>query len=410
MAIELVVASAMRQTCRVLEYCSCSYSSADTSNRITAFRGYFPNSESFNQVLALIAATHAMSFYSLTLQHGVPFQPVNIRAHNDPISLLGKILNQNSHSYTKLDDLLEIGQNLVSAGLTNSIANENAEHPGEATPERRRTNTRRRVTAMAIESALAAEDFDTAFSYVVNRLSPLATSSLGPPESQDVGFITQDDISWRAAYQVGRYCHAQEKGCSALRRVEQRMELLCQALLLAPPFALSEILAVWRRCEDEISALIAREAKEEERWDDKGDRKVPGGFSEDSSPPSPKARVQNRAALVEEAPMGLFDVARGAAAALSKNAFPLRSSQDLGVAVPPTSSHKGVRGITSRCNSESRSLGEIDTQGRVRKRDMVSSMVTGGLASGIGWVIGESASWIRGLPNVATGAPSVRQE
>ena len=73
--------------------------------------------------------------------------------------------------------------------------------------------------------------------------------------------------------------------------------------------------------------------------------------------------------------MGLFDVARGAAQAFSKNAFPLKGAAG--------SSASGV--IRERPASM---MSDDSGEGRVRKRDMVASAVTGGLASGIGWVIG----------------------
>ena len=336
-----------------------------------------------------------MSFYSLTLQHGVPFQPVNIRAHKDPISLIGKVLDQNTHSYTKLDDLLEIGQNLAAAGLTHSMQAHVSNVLKEETPELRGIYVKRRITAMAIEASLAEGDFDTAYSYVINRLSP-PDQPFSVPDSPDISLKMDDDISWRAAYEAGRYCPVLKKGPSALRRLEQRMELLSQALLLAPSSALSDVLIVWQQCEEEMTLLIARETEEEERWDDKGDRRVPGAFSGDSSPIIQKAREPNRAALNEEAPMGLFDVARGAAAALSKNAFPLRSGQNSGVATPIRASHDRGLSLASGGGSESGNQSVMDSEGRIRKRDMVSNMVTGGLASGIGWVIGESISTASG--------------
>ncbi|MCJ1467238.1 hypothetical protein MMC07_005861 [Pseudocyphellaria aurata] len=352
---------------------------------------YFPQSKWFNEVLALLSATHAMSFYSLTLQHGVPFQPVNIRAHKDPISLVGKILDQNAHSYTKLDDLLEIGQNLASAGLSLSIPNHDSVSSGGNTPAQI-LYVRRRVTAMAIEAALIEEDFDTAYSYVINRLSPpdplknpLKTNE---PGSLHTSYELNDDISWRAAYQAGCHRPIRQSGPSALRRLEQRMELLSQALLLAPSSALSEVLMVWRQCEEDMASLIAQEAEEEKKWDDRGDRRVPGGFSGDSSPVNQKPREPNRGALNEEAPMGLFDVARGAAAALSKNAFPLRRPRQSGSGNSGHTSHESPLHAASIGGSESGNPTAMDQEGRVRKRDMVSNMVTGGLASGIGWVIG----------------------
>ena len=327
-----------------------------------------------------------MSFYSLTLQHGVPLQPVNIRAHQDPLSLIDKILDQNPRSYTKLDDLIEIGENLVNAGLgqdagpTSLVETEANQEPLAA---------KRRITGMAIEAALADEDFDTAYSYIINRLSPSNVSNSDASTSFSSSASEGDDVSWRAAYQAGRHRPNRSTGPSSLRRLEQRMELLSQALLLAPPSALTEILSVWRRCEDEMGLLITKEAEEEQRWDDKGDRRLPGEFSGDSSPFVQKPRDPSRAAANEEAPMGLFDVARGAAAALSKNAFPLRNPGAGAPASTIRESHHRPLTTMSAGGSDAESLSAKDGEGRIRKRDMVSSMVTSGLTSGIGWVIGK---------------------
>ena len=382
----------------VLSAAFSAYDAASNGNRtrggvrkaseiISTFRNYFPRSINFAQTTALLSATHAMSFYSLTLQHGVPFQPVNIRAHKDPMSLIGKILSQNPRSYSHLDNLLEIGQDLVMAGLTDNIQDSLAASHTQRDPKQQALNARRRITRMAIEAALSEDDFDTAYSYVVNRLAadqprPNTTDSLqGSP-------TVQDDTSWRAAFAAGRY-PTSNTGNSALRRLEQRMELLSQALLLAPSSALSEVLTVWQKCEQQVTALIAKETEEEKKWDEKGDRKVPGEFAADASPISQNARDPSRSALVEEAPMGLFDMARGAAATLSKNAFPLRETQKT-ASKYGKSSHDRPMSSTSNGSSDEGSVGGAGGPGRVRKRDMVSSMVTGGLASGIGWVIGES--------------------
>ena len=368
-----------------------SYDAASNGNRtrggvrkaseiISTFSGYFPDSERFAQTAALLSASHAMSFYSLSLQRGVPFQPVNIRAHKDPMSLIGRILDQNPRSYTHLDDLLEIGRNLVAAGLSQPEAT----NQGWPSSENAFTNARRRITRMAIEAALAEEDFDTAYSYVVNRLSSASQSTKGAtPE-------IRDDISWRAAYAAGRYPMSNSEG-SAIRRLDQRMELLAQALLLAPPSALSEILQIWQHCELRLTELIAKDAAEDETWDKKT-QQVPGGFSAGDSRAMQRARDPARSALQEEAPMGLFEVARGAASALSKHAFPLHGPQRAGIA---TTAKERPGSMGSMEGSESDGGGAEGT-GRLRKRDMVSNMVTGGLASGIGWVIGESyLQWIR---------------
>ncbi|KAF2400211.1 secretory pathway Sec39 [Trichodelitschia bisporula] len=243
-----------------------TYDSASNGNRhrgalarasatLTSLRPFFPSSPPFARTEHLLAATHSLSFYSLSLPHGLPFRPVNIRASPDPIALLERLLSQNPGAYTRLDDLLSIGAHLAAA----------------ADPEIEGRGTERRVTAMAIEAALREDDFETAYSYVVNRLgvSPGATSDA---EGKDA-----DDLSWRAALAAGR--HRAPPTSSAgppSRRLEQRLELLSQALLLAPPSAVIEILTAWRKAEEELTALAAQDDDVNVR-DTTG---MPGGFME----------------------------------------------------------------------------------------------------------------------------------
>lgn len=374
----------------VMDVALAAYDAASNGNRmrggirkasdiISTFREQFPQSRRCAQISALLSATHAMSFYTLSLQHGVPFRPVNIRAHGDPVSLIGKILDQNPRSYTHLDDLLQIGDDLVAASLAQQNKEDQMSAMEEDFPIAQINTAKRRITRMAIEAALAEDDFDTAYSYVVNRLGMADQLDQRNPTA------TRDDHSWRAAYAAGRYPSVHSSS-SALRLLEQRMELLSQALLLAPAPALSEILLVWQQCEEQMMSHVAKEAHEEEIWDKKGSQRVPGGFIAEASPIMQKARDPTRGALQEEAPMGLFEVARGAASALSKNAFPLRGSQR---SEAPKSKARPLS-IGSWEGGDSDGDGSaVEGQNRVRKRDMVSHMVTGGLASGIGWVIGK---------------------
>lgn len=307
------------------------------------------------------------------------------------------MLDQNSKSYTKLEDLLDIGRNFVKAGLLCPADGEQAD-----SIDRQLALTERRIIAMAINSALAEGDFDTAYSYVVNRLSQLNSGSSTTPE---------DDITWKAAYQAGRADLRSSSGASEVRRLEQRMELLSQALLLAPVSEIQDILSTWRACEAEMNVLLTKESEEEERWNERGDRKLPGQFSPDGFSPEPQQapRESTRNAMNEEAPIGLFDVARGAAAALSKTAFPLRSPRSAKSTRSVQSNVVSQQSLNSSTSSLLGSFGggsqhgtpggvggggsESGDGGRVRKRDMVSNMVTGGLASGIGWVLGELLSY-----------------
>ncbi|GIC93945.1 secretory pathway Sec39 family protein [Aspergillus udagawae] len=363
---------------------------------LQAFQPHFPTSVTLKQIQALIAATHALSFYSLTLQHGVPFQPVSIRVHPDPLSLIEKVLDQNPKSYTKLDDLLSIGRNLVEAGLPTGSSEDHESHFG-ATPTSREdavVTAERRVMSLAISSALSSNDFGTAYSYILTRLTP---PSLLPTASPLTNPNVKDDISWRAVYNAGRYrapVSTPEPSLQAqITQLSQRMELLSLALTLVPyPDPLPEILGAWRRCDEEMNVLRAQESAEEEIWDAKGDSltTLPGGFGptdteqdafDTKQQHARRVRAQRHRSHLEDAPMGLFEVARGAALALQKNAFPLRSAAS--AAASPDEMTPSSRARESHEESSPQSQ-----EGRVRKRDVVSNMVTGGLASGIGWVLG----------------------
>ncbi|KAJ5818639.1 hypothetical protein N7474_004230 [Penicillium riverlandense] len=377
---------------------------------LQAFQPHFPESTAFKQIRALIAATHSLSFYSLTLQHGVPFQPVSIRVHHDPLSLIETVLEQNAKSYTKLDDLLSIGRNLVASGVPSSTNFNNAEDALQQTPiseEHALVTAERRIISLAISSALNSNDFGTAYSYIVTRLTPpshLSTSSpLLTPST-----VIQDDISWRAVYNAGRYRSTTPISPaptlqSQINHLSQRSELLSLALALVPsPDPLPEILGAWRRCDEELSSLRAQEQQEEDLWDTLGDKNttlssVPGGFGPsdserdafDTEQQRAARRARARAAMPHshphEAPMGLFEVARGAALALHKNASSLRAASTAASphSAAPAAAHAGDG------DGDGRPLSPDDGgDGRVRKRDVVSNMVTGGLVSGLGWVLG----------------------
>ncbi len=280
----------------------------------------------------------------------------------------------------------------MAAGLTKSTQEDaGLDNPLED-QEKQSLAAERRIMGMAIEAALAEDDFETAYSYVVNRLAPFSQQpNSNAADANLASQSAQDDISWRAAYQAGRYrpSKSSEVPHTELRSVEQRMELLTQALLLAPQSALTEILAIWRRCEEEMNGLLAQESEEEERWDDRGDRKIPGDFSNTPSPVVERRRDPAKSASYEDAPMGLFDVARGAAAALSKSAFPLRNASGIGRTSAAAAGHqRAISGVSGGGSDSSSIAGGSDGDGRIRKRDMVGNMVAGGLASGIGWVLG----------------------
>lgn len=398
-------------TCKIL-HCQHALSRL-TFPSIAAFKPHFSNSTGFREATSLIAATHALSFYSLTLQHGVPFQPVSIRVSHDPLSLINKVLEQNPRSYTKLDDLIDIARNLVSAGLAYDSDDEVGSGDAETQAERlarRRKDAERRVTFMSVEASLREDDFETAYSYIVSRLTPAGADIKAPQDKPTTrGHFkrasrskntTEDDMSWRAAFLAGRYRPSTDS--PTLRRLEQRTELLSLALLLAPVSALTDILATWRRCEDEMTVLQRSQQQAEQEFDDRADKRLsgssalPGNFTVSGEQPelvlNQKRREMGRMGAAtqgnDDTPLSMFDLTRSAARAFSQNAFPLRSAT-------ARSSGEHERSMSMQGSTGSLTEGDRPTspeggegQQRVRKRDYVANVATSSLASGLGWVLG----------------------
>ncbi|KAK4147244.1 protein transport protein sec39 [Dichotomopilus funicola] len=308
------------------------------------------------RIEALLRATHSLGDYRLVLKQGEPFTPVVLRVHADPISIVGKILEQNPKSYTQLHDFLSLGTHMVEAGLT---------APTKITPltseeeSAHRLTASQRITAMCIDAALAEDDFETAYSYVVNRL----------PDTPNPASQTPDDYSWKAALQAGKYrrnAHTLPGSTTGIggglssanadvRHLEQRIECLATALRVAPVSDLQEIVNAFRRAEEELEVLVREEQAEEDEWDARGDSLVrpgsginhtsvmPGGFhnqtTTNSKPQPPRtflpsrapaphashasshARRPSRTAATDEdaAPMSLFDLSRASVLSAQRN-------------------------------------------------------------------------------------------
>ncbi|KAF2834732.1 secretory pathway Sec39 [Patellaria atrata CBS 101060] len=383
------------------------------SEVIATFRPHHPNSPSFARLDALLKATHALSFYSLTLQHGVPFAPVNIRAAADPVGLISKVLAQNPRSYTKVDDLVFIARNLVAAGLPAADEEDEDGQKGDDDKEmkRKQKKAEKRVMAMAVEASLAEEDFETAYSYVMNKLD------VTPEPSSHTSFNSDkaDEYSYRAAFLAGRHprpplSSSTSSTANLLRPLNQRLELLSRALLLAPADMLTEILQVWRKCEEEMLALEAAEEKEALGWDDRGEGKTAGmpgsfAFGEEVSGgrwhgvqtgnkrpeirgrwwdggantlTSPTA-AKHRRSSDDETPLSLFDLARGVTSGLGLG-------RSVGSLRDVARGRGDIGGYMEGMGKGDRG----DTGERVRRRDVVASAAMEGLAKGVGWVIGQS--------------------
>ncbi|KAJ0278446.1 hypothetical protein Brms1b_003589 [Colletotrichum noveboracense] len=345
---------------------------------------------------ALLKATHALSDYRLVLRQGEPFSPVVLRVHSDPVSIISKVLEQNPNSYTRIQDLADMGVNMVRAGLVDrvkkgaipQVQNDELAHIDAA---------QKRITAMCIEAALKEDDFETAYSYVANRLSGRADNSVSNATVQ-----LDDDWSWRAALQAGQYIRTARtvrpthlgnaSGNAEIRHLEHRIDCLATALRMAPPSQLQEILKTFRRCEEQLDSALKEEAAREAALDsaaDVGSHGMPGGFDSGPAirshrPYGNQARSTTAAAAKagDDAPMSLFDLSRATARAASRNFSALSTLQ------------QSVGGSKAPSIAESIASGDgeaHDDHPRARKRDQLRDAAMGTLTSGVGWLIGAPA-------------------
>ncbi|KAK3359345.1 Sec39 domain-containing protein [Lasiosphaeria hispida] len=352
------------------------------------------------KIEALLQATHALSEYRLVLKQGEPFTPVVLRVHTDPISIIDKILEQNPKSYTKIQNLISLGTGMVQAGLTLRDKHGNAKTLTEEEQERQCLTAERRITAMCIDTALTEDDFETAYSYVVNHLSTLSTTN-----------SEADEYSWKAALQAGKYrCTARTlrpthlgntSGNPEIRHLEQRIECLSTALRIAPAPTLQEIINAFRRAEEELEAAIKAEDEQEDAWDTAGDTiihsgNMPGGFNSSTTAfehrhsTSAKPAASSRRHQVEEAPMSLFDLSKASVMSAQRNLTALSSLQrSTGLSRSDT--------VTSNASTAERGIGSDGEDGaqnqakRARKRDQLREAAMGTLVSGVGWLVGAPA-------------------
>jgi len=307
--------------------------------------------------------------------------PVVLRVHPDPISIVGKVVEQNPKSYTRIQELLDVGIDMVAAGLTVRDKTGHSTLRPEQEPTQRAI-AEKRITAMCIDGALTEDDFETAYSYVVGRLAPAASPSTGS---------VADEWSWKAALQAGKYkrtarttrpTHLGTASANLeIRHLEQRIECLATALRVAPAATLQEILNSYRRCEEELDAAVQAEEATENAWDDAADEVyMPGGFGLSASRaggvPS-RARAaggggNQGASRGEDAPLSLFDLSRATARAAQRNLTALSSLQRSGQA---------------RLD-ESQAPHQEHGQQRARRRDQFREAAVGTLTSGVGWLIG----------------------
>ncbi|KAL2757143.1 hypothetical protein ACRALDRAFT_2088304, partial [Sodiomyces alcalophilus JCM 7366] len=370
---------------------------------ITAFRKTLPASlHKRQQFEYLLKAAHSLSRYRLVSKQDEPATPVFLRMHSDPISIIAKVLEQNPNGYTRIQDLLQMAYNMVKAGLPDNHW-PNGSANGGSSPniypwvEERLASTERRVTAMCIDAALREEDFETAYSYTVNRLTRDASSRHGLEARY------REDLAWRAALQAGQYTHSSRSippthlgtasGDPDIRHLQQRLECFSASLCMAPASQLQNILKSFCKCEKELDSALVEEIP---RGIDSGKEntrlhRLPEslGFTTAgaaemmlSSSARPDASTINKQAE-DIMPMSLFDLSRATARAASRNLSALSSLQQ--------SSNAGHVSLDVETIAEYGKVGDyLDDQHRerIRKRDQLREAAMGTLATSVGWLIG----------------------
>jgi hypothetical protein len=369
-------------TCKI-QNCSSAENQLTSRDSLQAFPDTLDGSLDKDQLEHLITVTHFMGSYRLVFKQGEPFKPVSLRVHGDPISIIGKILDQNPRSYTKIGDFIDMGKHMVRAGLT--VRNVDGQ------------------TALGAKQAVEEEDVAekrVVSMCMVTRLKVIAGPAHAPTpmlERRGTGLFAEppprviDNWSWRAALQAGKYRRTSQtikpthlgnsSGNPEIRHLEQRMDCLSQALRIAPKGQLQEILNVYRRCEEELESHIKREAEQEEEWDAQGDEQImPGGYA------AAPAKKTSSSRATEEAPMSLFDLSR-ASMARAQNGFSALSMLK-GNNTTSEKSRNVSRESTGSGGSTLNSSTDSMQRAPIRKRDQLKNAAVGGLASGVGWLIG----------------------
>lgn len=366
---------------------------------LKAFPKTLSQSLKYQKVQTLLQLTCEIEPYRLILKKGEPFKPASLRTCEDPIIILGKILEQNPQSYKKIAEFIEMAKKMVQIRM---IKNEKELQLDEyQNLEEELEVAESRAIAMCIDAALVEDDFETAYFYVKNYFKKTASlthaqAMVKENNTQTHVVISADEVKnwlWRAALQAGKYRGNSEAAHvniasdadsrnQEISHLEKRIDCISQALELAPKEALQEILNVFRRCEEELDCLF-KQSIEEERWASQTDnQKIPGGFV---LTPSKKDAFQGSSLAKAEEPISLFDLSR---AGMMRAQSGLSSLSILKGIPKNNTSIASVKQPELSYESDESGAETSTGQKRVRKRDQLKNVAVGGLATGVGWLIG----------------------
>lgn len=167
---------------------------------------------------ALSRSMHELSHYTLAFKPGVPARPAELK-YMDPYELIGILLESNAQAYTQPDKLSTIIKDFMMG----------VAHVPESAPD----TPEIRLRAMCADTALANNDFETAYGLCIPKLSTLKGSQ----------------VAWTACFQVGKYVSAYWEDIPPAKILNDQKIILTAAIKICPAENIANILSYWKKLE-----------------------------------------------------------------------------------------------------------------------------------------------------------------
>lgn len=211
---------------------------------------------------------------------GIPISPIEIRLTKDRLSLVSRVLSSNNEAYKHTEVILDLVRKLG--------------FKGDSTAEVK-------TLGMISDVALQNEDFDKAYK-IDNQIIDFVTGL--KDNGGDLGAEVKE-VCWVACYQLGRQPEFED--------VQKKLYLLGYALQLCPPERIVDILAAWRRVDQEDLDVRTEELSDAKTLPSRADRRGRTGRNESGTalksitdrlqkhiPPSPLVHAPDAALLASK--------------------------------------------------------------------------------------------------------------
>lgn len=187
-----------------------------------------------------IEATSRICSFNVTSRPGIPISPIEIRLTKDRLSLISRVLSSNNEAYKHTEVILDLVRKLG--------------FKGDSTAEVK-------TLGMISDVALQNEDFDRTYK-IDKRIIDFITGL--KDGGGDVG-VEVKEVCWMACYQLGRQPEFED--------VQKKLYLLGYALQLCPPERIVDILAAWRRVDQEDLEIRTEELSSTKPFHSRTDRR-----------------------------------------------------------------------------------------------------------------------------------------